>query len=110
MTPIPPMVTASSAATMAISRRLSDKFVSDAEDGSDGIGSELLAEVLDVRVDGAVEAFEVVAHGQAGQLVAAEDASGRAGHRHQQPELCRGQIFLLASDRDFESRRIDGHL
>src|SRR5712664_3779922 len=104
------MVTASSAATRAISRRLSDKFVSDAEDGGDGIASEFLAEVLDVRVDSAVEPFEVVAHGQAGQLVAAEDAPGRAGHRHQQPKLRRSQIFLLASDRHLESRRIDGHL
>src|SRR5438309_2189564 len=107
MTPIPPIVTASSAATMAMSRRLSDKFVSDAEDSGDGIGAELLAEVLDVRVDGAVEPFEVVAHGQAGQLIAPEDASGRAGHRHQQAELRRGQIFLLAADGHLESRRID---
>src|SRR4029079_2866689 len=76
ITAMPPIVTASSATTIRISRTLSDKLVPDAEDGGDAVASELSAHVLDVRVDGAIEPFEVLSDGQAGQLVAAEDAAG----------------------------------
>src|ERR1043166_2656145 len=79
-TAMPPIVSASSATTMAINLRLSDKFVSDAEDGRDRVAAELLAEIFDVRVDSAVEAVEVLADGEAGQLVAAEDPARRTGH------------------------------
>src|SRR5690242_19863944 len=91
-TAMPPIVSASSATTMAISRRLSDKFVSDTEDGGDRLAAELLAQVLDVRVDGAVEAIEVLAEREAGQLVAPEHAAGRAGHREQQSVLGGGEL------------------
>src|SRR4051794_41954635 len=84
---MPPIVSASSATTIAISRRLSDKFVSDAEDGGDRVAAELLAQVLDVRVDGAVEPFEVLADGEARELVAAEDAPRRAGQGQEEAGL-----------------------
>src|SRR6059058_4794360 len=106
-TAMPPMITASMATTRATRRKLSDKFVPDAEDGGDGVASELLSEVLDVRVDGAVESFEVVAHGQAGQLLAAEDAAGRARHRQQQAEFGGGHGDRRAADGDLAARRID---
>src|SRR5205814_7238032 len=77
---MPPIVSASSATTIAISRRLRDKLVPDAEHGRDSVAAELPAQVLDVRVDGAVESFEVLADAEARQLVAAEDPAGRAGH------------------------------
>src|SRR5436190_19581332 len=107
-TAMPPMITASMATTRATRRTLSDKFVADSENGGDGLAAELLSEVLDVRVDGAVETFEVVAHGQAGQLLAAEDATGRAGHRQQQAELGRGHGDRRAADGHLAARRIDG--
>src|SRR5437870_4756548 len=108
ITAMPPMVTASSATTRAISLRLSDKLVADPEDGGDRIASELLSEVLDVRIDGAVEPLEVIAHGQARQLVTAEDAAGRLRHRQQQAELGGGERDRRFADRDRASHRVDG--
>src|ERR1043165_2041502 len=109
-TAMPPIVSASSATTMAINRRLSDKFVSDAEDGRDGVAAELLAQVLDVRVDGTVEAVEVLADGEARQLVAAEDAPRRARHRQEQAVLRRGELHGIAADRHLATLRIDRDL
>src|SRR4051794_41955766 len=97
---MPPIVSASSATTIAISRRLSDKFVSDAEDGGDRVAAELLAQVLDVRVDGAVEPFEVLADGEARELAAAGDAPPRAGQGPEEAGLGGGAGPRPAPDRD----------
>src|SRR5438045_3087557 len=108
ITAMPPIVSASSATTIAISRRLSDKLVPDAEHGRDSVAAELSAQVLDVRVDGEVESLEVLADAEAGQLVAAEDAAGDAGHGQEEAVLGSSERDRGTVDRDLTALRIDG--
>src|SRR5213080_2451884 len=105
---MPPIVSANSATTIAIRRRLSDKLVPDAEHGRDSVAAELSAQVLDVRVDGAVESLEVLADAEAGQLVAAEDAAGRPGHGEKKAIFGGGERDRDAVDRHLAALRIDG--
>src|SRR5947208_12245654 len=104
---MPPIVSASRATTIAISRRLSDKLVPGAEYGRDSVAAELSAQVLDVRVDGAVESFEVLADAETRQLVAAEDAAGRAGHGEKKPIFGGGERDRGAVHRHLAALGID---
>src|SRR5260221_5177466 len=66
-----------------------NQLVADPEDGRDPLRSDLAAQVLDVRVDRAIEAVEVVAEGETRQLLAPEDPAGIARQDEQQTELRR---------------------
>src|SRR5712691_1631503 len=88
-------------------------LVAHAVDGEDvarvaRVRLELAAQVLDVRVDGAVEALtRLAAHGVE-ELRAREDAAGMPGQRGQELELRGREVDGGAFPRDAQARGVEG--
>ena len=74
------------------------------------IVAQLGAQVLDVRVNRALVALEVIAQDLLDQLHTRVDATGIAGERREQLELGGGQVDFLALDRDLMARDVDDQI
>src|SRR6185503_18173698 len=110
----PPRWTRAAVRIHALRLRLGDA-IADAVHGLDearprGVRLELAADVLDVRVDGALVALEGHAVHRVEKLGAGEDAAGLSGHRHEDLELGRGQVHRAARDRGPQPRRVEKEL
>ena len=81
--------------------------VTDAMHGTNGLRTELMAQCLDVRIDGAsAGSIHPIPHFLE-QFLASEHGLRLAGQRGQQIEFRRGQVHLLAIDGDDTLRGID---
>ena len=67
--------------------------------------ADLGAQILNVRVDGALIALEVIAEDLLHKLHARIHMAGVAGQRGEQLELARSKINLFAVDQEFDGRK-----
>ena len=72
------------------------------------IGVELLAQALDVRIDGAIVAHMLIAPYEREQVVAGEHATRRGGQRVEQLHLPTGERELVAVERHAQGGQVDG--
>ncbi len=73
------------------------------------VALDLAANVLDVRVDGALVRFHGHAVDRVEQLGASEDAARLARHVKEQLELCRRQVDAPPIDGCLHSRDVEQH-
>ena len=89
--------------------------IAHAVDGVEPLGvarviAQLGAQVLDVRVDGALVALEIVAEDLLHELHAGVDAAGVTGKRGEELELGSGELNLVLVDRNLVAGDVDDEL